>query len=246
MRLRLPPGFAGVRVVGDVHGEARAFEAAVEGAAERRLFTVQLGDLTDHGPDAPAVLAMMFGLIDRGAGLFLLGNHDHKLRRALSGQAMRVDEDGLGATLAQLKAHPDGEALAARAIAEIARAPAWVGFGPVTLFVHGGFHPSMLASPPPADAGTQRPEGAIARALFGQTARGAVTAAGYPVRVLGWVDAIPAGLTVYCGHDTRSTDGRPHIRRGKAGGRAVFMDTGAGKGGHLSWCDLGVDGEEAT
>jgi len=24
----------------------------------------------------------------------------------------------------------------------------------------------------------------------------------------------------------------------EAGGRAVFMDTGAGKGGHLSWMDL--------
>lgn len=246
MRLSLPPGFAGVRVVGDVHGEARAFEAAVAGAAERRLFTVQLGDLTDHGPDAPGVLAAMFGLIDRDAGVFLLGNHDHKLRRALLGQAMRLDEDGLGATLAQLKAHPDGTALGQRAIAEIACAPAWVAFGAATLFVHGGFHPAMLVSPPPPDAGARKPEGAVARALFGQTVRGEVTASGYPVRVLGWVDAIPAGLTVYCGHDIRSADGRPHVRQGKAGGRAVFMDTGAGKGGHLSWCDLGLDGEEAT
>jgi protein phosphatase len=245
MRLVVPPGFAGVRVVGDVHGEARAFAAAVEGAAERHLFTLQLGDLTDHGPDSPAVLAMMFALIDRGAGLFLLGNHDHKLRRALTGQAVRVDEDGLGATLAQLAAHPDGEALSARAVAEIGRAPAWVGLGPATLFVHGAFHTAMLHHPSPAEAGTRRPDGAISFALYGQTMRGAVTASGYPVRVLDWVDAIPEGLTVYCGHDIRTTDGRPHIRQGRAGGRAVFMDTGAGKGGHLSWCDLGAEGEEA-
>jgi protein phosphatase len=52
------------------------------------------------------------------------------------------------------------------------------------------------------------------------------------------VDRIPAGVTVYCGHDRRSTDGRPYRRVGSSGGTAVFLDTGAGKGGHLSWIDL--------
>ena len=61
---------------------------------------------------------------------------------------------------------------------------------------------------------------------------------GFPERVLHWVARIPAGLTVYCGHDSRSPDGRPLTVRGAAGGAAVFLDTGAGKGGHLSWIDL--------
>ncbi len=52
------------------------------------------------------------------------------------------------------------------------------------------------------------------------------------------MDRIPNGLTVYCGHDQRSTDGRPYIRQGAAGGTAIFLDTGAGKGGYLSWIDL--------
>jgi len=243
VRLSLPPRFSGVRVVGDVHGEAAQFDAAVAGAAERRLFLVQLGDLTDHGPDSPGVLAAMAGLLDRGAGLFLLGNHDHKLRRALTGSPVRIDQV-LAATLGQLAAHPDGRALSARAAAEVARAPAWLAWGKATLFVHGGFHPTMLHVPPPPDAGARRPEGAVSRALYGQTVRGELTEAGYPMRVLAWVDLIPEGFTVYCGHDMRSTDGRPHIRRGRMGGTAVFMDTGAGKGGHLSWLDLAApDGE---
>ncbi len=239
MRLSLPPRFSGVRVVGDVHGEAAQFQAAIAGAAAAGLFVVQLGDLADHGPDSPGVLASMFGLLDRGEGLFLLGNHDHKLRRALTFSPVRVDQ-ALQATLSQLAAHPDGAALASRAVAEIGRAPAWVAWGRRTLFVHGGFHPAMLHSPPPPDAGACRPEGAVSRALYGQTVRGALTEAGYPLRVLAWVDAIPDGFTVYCGHDMRSSDGRPHIRAGRLGGRAVFMDTGAGKGGHLSWLDLGA------
>jgi protein phosphatase len=43
---------------------------------------------------------------------------------------------------------------------------------------------------------------------------------------------------VYCGHDWRSRDGRPLRLTGRAGGEVVFLDTGAGKGGHLSWIDL--------
>jgi hypothetical protein len=243
VRLVLPAGFRGVRAVGDVHGEAASFDAAIAGATEAELFVVQLDDLTDHGPDSPGALAAMFRLLDTGAGLFLLGNHDHKLRRALLGEAVRR-EAWLDLTLAQLGAHPDGTALAARAVAEIARAPAWVAWGARTLFVHGGFHPAMLSHPPPEDAGARRPEGPVSRALYGQTVRGQLTEAGYPVRVLDWVETIPRGFTVYCGHDNRSGDGRPHIRDGREGGRAVFLDTGSGKGGHLSWIDLMTDDGE--
>jgi protein phosphatase len=239
MRFELPAGFAGIRVVGDVHGEAAPFRDAIAGAEAARLFVLQLGDLTDHGPDAPGVLAAIFGLMDRGAGLFLLGNHDHKLRRALLGQPVKSELGGLGMTLEQLVRHPDGAALAARAIEAIALAPAWLCWRDA-LFVHGAFHTAMLSEPAPPEAGAHRPDGLVSRALFGQTRKGELTEAGYPVRVLDWVDYIPAGITVYCGHDNRSPDGRPYIAEGRRGGRAVFLDTGAGKGGHLSWIDLKV------
>jgi protein phosphatase len=237
MRFELPAGFTGIRVVGDVHGEAGPFRDAIAGAEAAHLFVVQLGDLTDHGPDAPGVLGAMFGLMDRGAGLFLLGNHDHKLRRALLGQPVKASAGGLDVTLAQIERDPGRGALAARAIDAIARAPAWLRWRDA-LFVHGAFHTGMLTDPAPPEAGARRPDGLVSRALFGQTLKGELTEAGYPVRVLDWVDYIPAGLTVYCGHDNRSLDGRPHIAEGKRGGRAVFLDTGAGKGGHLSWIDL--------
>jgi hypothetical protein len=93
----------------------------------------------------------------------------------------------------------------------------------------------LTADPPPNEL--RRPEGAMARALFGEPT-GRVQTDGYPERGLGWVDRIPPGMTVYCGHDRRSTDGRPYRKRGIGGGTAIFLDTGAGKGGHLSWIDL--------
>lgn len=220
----IPPGI-GVRVVGDVHGDSRAFAAATE----TDLFIVQLGDLVDYGPDSAAALRLAFGLIDRGRGLFILGNHDLKLARALSGREVRMDAH-LSQTLLQLD--PD---LRLRAQAELARAPAWLHQGS-RMFVHGGFHTAMLDDlPPPAPEG--RVTGVLSRALYGEHT-GRTQNDGYPERSLRWVDRIPRGLTVYCGHDRRSTDGRPYIKHGSQGGIAVFLDTGAGKGGHLSWIDL--------
>lgn len=229
-------GFRGVRAVGDVHGEAAQFAAAIEGAAAENLFVIQLGDLTDYGPDAPGALRLAFGLLDRRAGVFLLGNHDHKLRRALDGARVRSPAEAIPRTLAQLAAAPDGEALAARAVQEIGRAPAWLHLPP-WLFVHAAFHRNMVVAPPPADAGRRKPDPVLSRALFGQVT-GRTLSSGFPERLLHWVDSIPRGLTVFVGHDPRSTDGRPLRLPGRMGGEAVFLDTGAGKGGHLSWQDL--------
>ena len=218
------PNGAALRIVGDVHGDLRAFAAA----ANTDQFVVQLGDLGDHGPDSAGVLRTMFALIDSGRGLFVLGNHDRKLGRALAGYGVRADA-ALEATIAQLD-----PALRERALLEINRAPAWLIRGDC-VFVHGGFHPAMLSERPPLPLGRVDP--LLSRALFGETT-GRMQADGYPERVLRWVDRIPAGITVYCGHDQRSTDGRPYVRAGAGGGKAIFLDTGAGKGGHLSWIDL--------
>jgi protein phosphatase len=223
-----PASARGIRVVGDVHGDIRAFARA----AETDLFVLQLGDLVDYGPDSAAVLRLMFRLIDEGRGAFLLGNHDIRLGRALAGRPLR-STDVLAATLAQLD-----EPLRARALLEIAQAPAWFRRDH-TVFVHGGFHTEMLAQEPPAavELSTARVDPVLSRALYGEPT-GRTQSDGFPERSLRWVDRIPAGFTVYCGHDRRSTDGRPYRRQNPLGGTAIFLDTGAGKGGHLSWIDL--------
>ena len=213
-----------LRIVGDVHGDLRGFAAALE--TDR--FVVQLGDLVDHGPDSAGTLRLAFRLLDEGRGMFVLGNHDRKLGRALAGQAVRRDP-ALEATLEQLD-----PAMRERALHEIEKAPAWTTAGS-TFFVHGGFHPAMLHQAPPPSLG--KVDTLLSRAMFGETT-GRLQADGYPERVLRWVDRIPAGLTVYVGHDQRSTDGRPYRRTGHDGGTAIFLDTGAGKRGHLSWIDL--------
>lgn len=219
------PQNSGLRIVGDVHGDTPAFAIA----ADTDQFVIQLGDLVDEGPDTPGTLEIMFDLIDQNRGLFVLGNHDFKLLRALRGDAVSKPPYLLR-TISELS-----PALAALAGEKIRAAPAWIRIKNM-LFVHGGFHPAMLfEDPPPFPDG--RPGPLLARAIYGQTT-GRVTGGGKPERSLAWVDDIPAPITVYCGHDRRSTDGRPYIKTGAKGGKAVFLDTGAGKGGHLSWIDI--------
>jgi protein phosphatase len=140
---RIPPGVP-LRVVGDVHGDAAAFRFAA--ATDR--FLIQLGDLSDYGPRSAEVLAIMFQVIDEGRGLFLLGNHDHKLARALAGAPVRMVPE-LAETLAQL-----GQPVRLRAMREISRAPAWLRQDNL-LFVHGGFHTDMLEGPAPPDASSR-------------------------------------------------------------------------------------------
>ncbi len=214
-----------LRVVGDVHGDARAFSHGV--ATDR--FVIQLGDLADHGPDSAGAIEIALELLATGRGLFLLGNHDLKLARALRGEAVRLDA-ALEATLAHIS-----PALAREVLPAIEAAPAWLRLGH-HIFVHAGFHSVMLDTSAPLLSGG-RVRGPLSRALYGQPT-GRMQPDGYPERSIAWIGWIPAGFTVYCGHDRRSTDGRPWVRRNDAGGTAVFLDTGAGKGGHLSWLDL--------
>ena len=213
----IPPG-AKLRVVGDVHGDATGFAYAI--ATDR--FIVQLGDLIDYGPDSARTMRMMFDLVESGRGLFILGNHDFKLARVLAGEQVRA-EPVVQATVEKMD-----EPLKQRALRLIGQAPVWLSHGSA-LFVHGGFHTAMLGHSSP-DIGLSRPHGPVARALYGEPT-GRVQPDGYPERSLRWVDRIPEGLTVYCGHDRRSSNGRPYVRHGALGGRAVFLDTGAGKGG---------------
>jgi protein phosphatase len=213
-----------LRVVGDVHGDSKAFARA----AETDRFIIQLGDMVDDGPDTPGTLSIMFRLLEEGRGLFLLGNHEFKLARAIRGD--KVSGPTVARTLAELT-----PPLKERIFAECLKAPAWISTENL-FFVHGGFHPAMRVVPAPHFPAS-RPDPLLARALYGQTT-GRVTGAGKPERLLRWIDDIPENVTLYCGHDQRSADGRPYIRTNRQGGRAIFLDTGAGKGGHLSWIDI--------
>jgi protein phosphatase len=71
--------------------------------ARRKL--VFVGDLVDRGPKIPEVLRLVMDLVAAGQALYVLGNHDDKLRRKLEGRDIKVTH-GLAESLTQLEAEP--------------------------------------------------------------------------------------------------------------------------------------------
>lgn len=102
-------------IVGDVHGchaelvellTRLGYTVRADGAEHPDGRTaVFVGDLVDRGPDTPAVLRLVMGMVAAGTALCVAGNHEDKLLRRLRGRNVRVSH-GLAETLDQLDAAP--------------------------------------------------------------------------------------------------------------------------------------------
>ncbi len=98
-------------IIGDVHGcidELRGLLEQLGYGLSNDLVTppagrtaVFVGDLVDRGPDTPAVLRLVMGMVAAGTALCVPGNHDVKLMRALGGKQVSVAH-GLAQSLEQL------------------------------------------------------------------------------------------------------------------------------------------------
>ena len=104
-------------IIGDVHGchrelvvllERLGYEISQNGGevqppeGRKAIF---LGDLVDRGPDTPAVLRLVMGMVRSGTALCIPGNHDVRLVRKLRGRDVRLTH-GLAETVAQLEGEP--------------------------------------------------------------------------------------------------------------------------------------------
>lgn len=104
-------------IIGDVHGcfdELLALLDKLGYNIDPADFTVTppqgrkavfLGDLVDRGPDTPGVLRIVKGMVDAGTALCVVGNHENKLVRKLSGRDVQMTH-GLPETLEQLAEEP--------------------------------------------------------------------------------------------------------------------------------------------
>jgi len=224
-----------IRAIGDIHGEADALAEVlqVEDAAPHFLF---LGDLVDRGPDSAGVLQTVLSLVQTARATLVRSNHDDKLFRHLKGNKVTLNAE-LEETLRQLAAHPHGELITTNFQALYSQAPHWLTIGTYT-FAHGAFHPDMLELASPAEGINRKAREMLAwLSLYGESTMRMED--DKPTRTYDWVDTISAGHTVVVGHDARSWDA-PFECTGALSGAAIFMDTGCGKGGPLSWRDFEV------
>ncbi len=106
-------------IIGDVHGCADELETlltnlgyavdwdgksvtVVPPGGRRAIF---VGDLVDRGPRSPDVLRIARHMVDSGTALAVVGNHDDKFKRHLSGKAVKVSH-GLAETIEQFASEP--------------------------------------------------------------------------------------------------------------------------------------------
>lgn len=213
-------------LIGDVHGcheelvvlltalGYRSDGAGEWGHPERTA--VFVGDLVDRGPRSLESLDLVRRMVEAGRALCVLGNHDDKLNRYLSGRKIKV-QHGLATTVAELEQlEPEERA------AWIERARAFLDGLPTQLqldggclvVAHGGIRESMIGR-----------VGSRVRAfcLYGDTT-GKLNAFGLPER-LDWAQEYEGDPIVVYGHtpnlQPRWVNGTTNIDQGCCFGGAL-------------------------
>lgn len=230
---RVREKYNGITVVGDVHGMYHSLLATLDWARLRKHFVLFLGDIVDYGPGSLECADEVYRTVTRGHGELIIGNHERKIIKW-------IDQNEQGRHKMQLS---EGNRVTINALKNIGsvRNKIWMNrfkglvarsqFAISTesfVFTHAAVHPSWWTE--------EKDQKSMENySLFGEF--DPTPQSEKPRRTYNWVDAIPEGTTVLVGHDSRSTS-VPFTHEGKQGGKAVFLDTGSGKGGILSSLDL--------
>ena len=216
-------------LIGDIHGcydELLDLLAALGYAPDpagvyrhpegRRL--VFLGDLVDRGPKVVEAATLVMDAVEAGAAFCVPGNHDDKLKRALSGRNVTVAH-GLAESLAQIESLPEAERDAFKqrfaAFSDDLVSHLWLDGGDLVA-AHAGMKEEMVGR-------------ASARvrdfALYGETT-GETDPLGLPVR-LDWTRDYRGRAAVVYGHT-------PVAAPPQWLNHTINIDTGCAFGGHLS------------
>jgi protein phosphatase len=214
-------------IIGDIHGVAdelrelltRLGHMDAEGNVQRHpdgRIPVLLGDLTDRGPKNREAVEIARRLTELG-GVVVLGNHDEKLRRWLSGKDVRVAA-GLAMTIEELERDTTPEWRADMA--------EWLGSLPTHLVLDGGRLVVAHAGLEEALHGRMTP-GAISFALYGKPVDGGsvLDEHGYPLAV-DWAETYAGAAMVVHGHVVHP---EPRVLNG-----VYAIDQGAVFGGSLT------------
>ncbi|MNK56478.1 diadenosine tetraphosphatase [compost metagenome] len=232
-------GYKGVMVLGDIHGMRERLKSAIDWAITRNLYMIFLGDVIDYGPHSLECVDIVYDIMTRGRGAMTIGNHEKKIERWIAQDRLFQEKgipvklhlsDGNRATtnLVQALSQSDRTKFESKFATMVNLARNHILLGDNILLTHGGAEPEMFRITDHRLG--KRLEGI---ALYGETDQTVQRADGYPNRVYNWVNRIPEGKKVIVGHDIRSTL-KPLVETGTRGGEATFMDTGSGKGGHLT------------
>lgn len=224
-------GFDGMLVVGDIHGDIESFMAAKEYAVKNNYFFMLLGDAVDRGRNPYEVVSEIHAMMQDGRAGFTVGNHDDKHYRYSLGNKVSLSADGKR-TIDDVGPERLAEfhRMYGEVINDVVLSGVYHKFGDIVL-AHAASHPCLW------EGDTVVTKSARARFLVGET-NGEVDSTGYPVRLYNWINEVPIGKTMIVGHDRMPIHDvaitEPLLKTNASGGKAIFMDTGCGKGGFLT------------
>lgn len=238
LKSKVGNNYRGIVTFSDVHADIDRLRKGVAYALQNDLFMLFLGDLVDgHDHPLDTVVAVK-AILDEDRGVFTIGNHDDKFRRYARGAKVQFKGEPLR-TL-QLLGERDlplflqtmVDIVEHRNASHHWRWDQWV-------FTHGACARQFWdADHSTHDKETKRK---IAhKAMYGEVDGNSMDDDGFPIRKYDWVDHIPAGHNVVVGHDRKPyakgllQHNGPYHHHNEVGGRAIFTDTGCGKGGHLT------------
>jgi hypothetical protein len=229
-------GFAGLTVIGDVHGSDDELRPVMRRARSQGRLALFLGDIINRGTSSLACIEMVLDAVLRGDAAVIPGNHEQRLdilvHRPDSLDDRYDDGKAMAGLCQELARSPMGRDLVLCYASLMRAAPLWRLAGGAT-FCHAAMPDALRGLPAP---------------LLGNTARGhdpAVDAVMWGERAdcfgpisYRWIDHVPSGQVVLMGHHPHNVC-QPVRRTGRQGGTVVFLDTGAGmSNGRLSTLDL--------
>ncbi|MBS0473512.1 MAG: polynucleotide kinase-phosphatase [Proteobacteria bacterium] len=222
---------SGFDIIGDVHGcgdELEALLAALgygvswrdEDGVRQPAVTapegrkaVFVGDLVDRGPRTPDVLRIAMRMVADGSAYAVMGNHDRKLMRWLSGRDVQIGH-GLQQSIEQLAGEDKSFRSDARKFLDSLRSHYWLDGGRLAV-AHAGLKEEMIG----------RGSGAVREfALFGDTT-GEMDEFGLPVR-RDWAAEYRGKTAVVYGHTA--------MAEAQWVNNTICIDTGCVYGGKLT------------
>jgi protein phosphatase len=225
-------------VIGDVHADYGPFSRTIDYAKEHDLHLICVGDLIDNGNDGAKCVDTMLKLLDDGKASIIKGNHEHKIIRALNGANVVLGPPNM-VTLDQMKTDVKFVTDFKRMVTQYCQN--YIKIQDKLYITHGGMHQDFWEAEKTGELTRIMTDNMMfGQADYKKTFRH--KGQDYPARTYEWRHAVPKDITLIVGHDPAPLTEVPDFDNFQAepldftndnGGRVIWLDCGAGKGGKL-------------
>lgn len=223
-------------IIGDVHADLLAFENAVNYAAAKKLTLISVGDLIDNCSGGPGVVKTMIKLLEQDRAQVVIGNHEWKIYRWAIGNPVKITPPNQ-ITVDQMSVDVTFKN---NFLKMMSYAKDYIKLTDKLFVTHAAIDPEFwnnTESPSKKQLEIMK-YGSIDHKSELLHYRGET----YNTRLYDWINNVPAGVTLFVGHDPRPLIGVPDfdnfqiaplVHKNANSGVTVFLDCGSGKGGTL-------------